>query len=357
MKFLRNIVDSWYEKNRDAIFAETEDNPELAHHHFVKLARRIHAFRLEKLLLDCPENKHSPGFEISNAGGFNKNGDLPPTFLKYLGFDRAVIGTVTADSWEGNKNQDNHPARIKRYPETGSMVNWLGLPGVGAKQVALNLSGFGKHGLPLTINFMPTPGKKGKELFQDLEKTVLMTRDLPYVNRYELNISCPNTYGSNNRVDARKEYQQQLANMLSLVQEKRYAFQELDLKVSPDLYDDDVTSIMAIATDYEIRRFTIANTTTNHDPRFITFPPNPEGRGGASGNAVYERASKVQEMFYEQIVAQDLPFEIIACGGINSAQRALERTKYGDPKIKGIQILTPLIFEGPRLLRELRIAS
>ncbi|MBI2582353.1 hypothetical protein HYV87_04485 [Candidatus Woesearchaeota archaeon] len=351
VNFLRDIVDAWYDKNRDAIFAKTEHDPEQAHHHFVKIAQLIHIFGLEKLLLHCPENDNNPGFEISNAGGFNKNGDLPPIFLRYLGFDRVVVGTVTGDPWEGNVKD---LTRIKRYVETDSMVNWLGLPGVGAEQVAFNLDWSGDHRVPLTINIMSTPGKKGEQLLQDLEKTVSLTRDLPYVDRFELNISCPNTHGSSQQVDARKEYQQQIGAMLSRVKREMYDFQELDLKVSPDLDREGVKAIVSVAMDYEVRRFTTTNTTTFHDPTYVTSPPNPEGKGGASGNAVYERAKNVQQMFYEEIVKRNLACGIIACGGINSAQRALERTSYGKGKIEGIQLLTPLIFEGPKLLRELR---
>ena len=147
MKALRNFVDNWYDSHKDRIFERTKDDPEVAHESFVKLARAIHKLGLEKLLLNCPENASNPGFEISNAAGFNKNGEIPPTFLKYLGFDRVVVGTVTADAWDGNPRP-----RIKRYSETNSLVNWMGLPGVGAERVADNLISHGNHSVPITIN-------------------------------------------------------------------------------------------------------------------------------------------------------------------------------------------------------------
>ena len=72
---------AWYDGNRDKIFAATDEDPEGAHEKFVRLAKLIHGLRLEKLILDCSENQHYPDFKISNAAGFNKNGNIPPTFL------------------------------------------------------------------------------------------------------------------------------------------------------------------------------------------------------------------------------------------------------------------------------------
>jgi len=45
---------------------------------------------------------------------------------------------------------------------------------------------------------------------------------------------------------------------------------------------------------------------------------------------------------------------IIACGGIDSVERAKIRTE--KDIAFGIQVYTPLIFQGPKLLRELRTA-
>jgi dihydroorotate dehydrogenase len=59
-------------------------------------------------------------------------------------------------------------------------------------------------------------------------------------------------------------------------------------------------------------------------------------------------------MFSEIAKTNNYWFDIIACGGINSTKRASERTLYAE--CDKIQIFTPLIFEGPRLLRKLRTA-
>ena len=56
-------------------------------------------------------------------------------------------------------------------------------------------------------------------------------------------------------------------------------------------------------------------------------------------------------MFYEEMRRQGRSYRINACGGINSIIRAKQRVDYG---ATGIQVYTPLIFTGPKLVRYLR---
>ncbi len=335
-----------YVEKRNHLFHKFPD-PEDAHHTFVEAAQFIHKAGLEEFLFDCPENKLNPGFELSNAAGFNKDGSIPPTFLKALGFDRVVVGTVTADPWKGNSRP-----RIVRYPNTDSIVNWMGLPGVGVKVVAENLESYGFHKVPITINLMSTPGKTGIDLLEDLRETIMRTKYLNSVDRYELNISCPNTHSTTGKGDSRSEYQNQLAKILKIVMSTKREFQQVYLKVSPDLEREEAKEIVDIAQQYQISGFTTTNTTTHHDPNFITHKPNEERKGGASGNAVYDRSYKTQQLFRDIINERGYRFNLIACGGINSANRVKLRTIC--EKVEGVQIFTPLIYKGPALLRELR---
>jgi len=275
---------------------------------------------------------------------------LPNHLLKYLGFDRVVVGTVTADPWEGN-SKSKHGQRIWRYPATKSMVNWLGLPGLGAERVADILYGFGNHGVPITINFMSTPGKQGSELLADLQKTARITKELPFVDAWQLNISCPNTHGSSGQ-DSRRDYQKQLGAMFGAVEEVIGYVPRLEVKVSPDLDIKRVRDIVDVSSNHSVvSKFVIGNTTTEHDSDYIEFSP---GVGGASGDAVYNRSFAVQKMFANEIESRGLPHGLRVCGGIRSAQRARQRVSYGP--VKGIEFFTPLIYEGPKLLRELRAA-
>lgn len=348
MDIIRKIFDGGYDISRNGIFHLTRKDPEKAHEFFVEFTKLVSEMGLEKALLDNSSNKKEFPFEFSNAAGFNKNGDIPLSFLKYLGFNRVVVGTVTNDAWKGNERP-----RIQRFIETESLVNWMGLPGVGSKRVGENLhenldnviKGSLQY-IPVTINFMSTPGKTGDELLRDLEGTILNTSY--YCDRFSLNISCPNTHSSSGSLDARSQYQKNLDSMLKLM--INYASdKELYVKISPDLSIQGIVEILDVLQDNsKIVGVEGTNTTTNHLPNYICVSP---GKGGASGNAVKHKSLVIQEQFLEEMKLRKMNLKYIAVGGIDSAEEAEKRINQG---ANGIQIFTPLIFKGPKLIREIR---
>lgn len=339
MDLVRKLFDQGFDLAKPLVFHATKRDPEHAHTLFVRMAQVLQESGTARFVLDNHANHIALPVELSNAAGFNKNGDIPPQVLKYMGFDRVVVGTVTKDVWQGNSRP-----RCVRYTRTESLVNWMGLPGIGASAVAKQLHSYGLHRVPLTINLMSTPGKQGDHLLEDLQATVVALRDVPYVDRFELNISCPNTHGSGGNMDARREYQSNLDAMLKTVSDNLLFRHHLWLKVSPDLDEHGVKEIVDVAQGYKVIGYTTTNTTTKHDPEYIS--PSP-GKGGGSGNAVYADSFRVQQLFQNHSNAS-----YIACGGINSIERVHERTR--DPATIGIQMYTPVIFGGPRFLRKLR---
>jgi len=344
MYLLRKVVDNTYDAFRDLIFRLTTEDPEKAHERFIELSDWASHLKIDKLLFDNGSNYKQNKFDISNAAGFNKNGNIPPQFLRYLGFNRNVIGTVTADPWLGN----NDRPRIWRYPKTNSMVNFLGLPGIGAKRVAENYSMYINHGVPTTVSIMSTPGKKRKDELEDIALTVRIMRSLYKVDRFELNISCPNTECGVSR-EGRQTYRSKLNDMLSAVEEIAFPHQEIYLKISPDLTEEYVDDSLEVIQNHNVKGIVATNTTRDHDKKYIN--PSP-GKGGASGTAVYDKAKKIQDMFD---VKSSRKMKIVAVGGIDSAEKARERTS--SEKVKEMQIYTGLIFRGPKLLEELRRAA
>lgn len=343
MNVLRFFFDNFYLSIKPIVFSNTKNDPETAHELFISFLRVLYDSGLDKAILNNSTNRLKSSIELSNAGGFNRNAEIPPSTMKYLGFERVVIGTVTYDSWEGNQRP-----RIIRYSSSQSLVNWMWLPGEGAKVVAERLAGYKISDIPLTINIMSTPEKEGDALLKDLENTILTLRDNPSVDRFELNISCPNTRSSSRTIDVRSEYQNQLENMLEVVENTILQHQSLYLKVSPDLNYKGVQEIFSVIKEHNVKGITATNTTTKHNPNYITDSP---GKGGASGDAVYDDSLRVQKLFMKTMISDDTPLEIIACGGINSIEKVEERITNG---AKEIQIYTPIIFSGPKILREFR---
>jgi dihydroorotate dehydrogenase len=341
MDLARACFDGFYDSIKRLIFSATKNDPEKAHELFAWSCRVLYNTGLGSFLLDNKHNRGNPGFTLANAAGFNKNADIPPKILRLLGFDRCIIGTVTAEKWQGNDKAKGYygKQRIIRFPKTESMVNWLELPNISAERIVDKLWTYEGDTTPITVNLMATPDKKGDAALRDLESTVGSLRNIPFIDRFELNISCPNI--SENGI----VYQERTKEMIGTIQQVKHPWQDLDVKVSPDLTEGDIDSILNAVDGLGIRAFTTTNSTTSYDSRCITEQID---KGGASGNAVYAASLKVQKLFYEKTGGC---VKLNACGGINSAARARERLEQGASEI---QILTPFIFCGPRLLRDIR---
>lgn len=344
MEWLRDRVDAWYLKHRDRIFERTRDNPSQAHRKAARVAQYIDALHLGNLLLRCPENSSQPSVRIANAAGLNKNAEIPLAIMAALGFDVSVIGTVTGDRWSGNAEPN-----VRRYVDTNSMVNWQGLPGIGAQGVAHALA---DQGRPLHVRYsvMATPGKQGDDEIADIKHTV-QTLYLPGMgDSWELNISCPNTK------EDRSTLQRSLDAKLSMIANSNARASAWYIKLSPDGDTDYYRDILDVASGYDfVKGFVCFNTTTQHDERYI---PESPGKGGASGHALYDLVKSKQEMVTGMIRVHhpDKGWEIVAVGGIDCVGRAKERIAIGrdEARVSEIQLYTGLIYNGPDLVRKLR---
>ena len=78
MDLFRKGFERFYELIKPAVFSLTANDPEKAHELFISGCKTLYALGLEKLVLDTPENHLDSNFEISNAAGFNKNGEYKP---------------------------------------------------------------------------------------------------------------------------------------------------------------------------------------------------------------------------------------------------------------------------------------
>ncbi len=332
MDLIRKVFDSSYDLIKHPLFYVTNKDPEIAHDLFVLFSKVLSLARLEKLVLDNKENYTQLPFEISSAAGFDKNARVSPKIFKNLGFDRIVIGTVTRKAWPG------HPRpRIKRDVSRESLINLIGWNNDSAKAVANRLKLYQNQEVKITINIGPTPAPElsVKERLKDLEETIKIFKDISYVDRFEYCPSCPN-------IDIfREENQELLGEFANFIKNKIYPHQALYIKISPDIDKKEIDRTINVTYDF-VRGYVTTNTTTRHE----------YGKGGGSGNILYDYSLETQKRFYG--VLKNTDKEIIACGGINSTERVEERISIEPQEKKEVQLFTPIVFSGPRLLRELR---
>ena len=350
MRLLRWAAEKEYDVLRPRLLRRIQKRKrylEIAHQNFIDLSQFLWKKGLTNLLLDSPENYLDCKVKFANAAGSNKNGDIPPVMWKALGMDIVNIGSVTYDPWDGNTLEPVEGHNLEqRIWDHGWMFmeNNLGLPGIGAPGVKRNLERFGSlDEYHIRINWMSTPKKIGDGVIEDIVKTVYELRD--FADSWELNISCPNTQHEGGE-DTRRLYQDSLNTMLKAVTPLLH--KPLYLKISPDIDREGVKQILEVCSHYNIAGFTISNTTRQHK--------NPYGKvyGGGSGDYVYPLAMKAQELFAEEIAENysKKQWKINACGGISTVERADERIQIGN--VKEIHLYTPLIFKGPKIMREFR---
>jgi dihydroorotate dehydrogenase len=320
------------------VYSLTNSRPEIAHHLFINNLNFIAKHLDIEQILGFNGLEKKPLIDLAPAAGFNKNGTIHSDALYHLGFTKNVIGSVTSIKHKGNK----HPRSWRIY-ESESLVNRLGLPGDGKDKVWDNLSYSyinAKHQLPIEINLVPHPDVVDK--IKDIEYCVKRMADILFVESFTLNISCPNT-----NPEHRDEYQRTVVDLLQPIFQFKKPHQKVKLKVSPDMDEAGIDQILRVIEDLDVYGIETTNTTTYHDPVYIPVSPTDKP-AGASGPALFHKAKKIQQLFEEKSNGK---YVFDAVGGIRDIQTAEERITFNT---KAIKIYTALVFQGPKIVRELR---
>jgi dihydroorotate dehydrogenase len=264
---------------------------------------------------------------IGLAAGFDKDGraaDLWPHF----GFGFAELGTVTFEAQPGNPQP-----RLFRLPEDLAALNRMGFNNQGAAALAQHLAQTQQHPerqrFPLGINL-------GKSKVTPLEAAA---------EDFVVNVSSPNTPGlrSLQAID-------QLEPIFDKLQQENTARKPILVKIAPDLADDDIIQVVALAQRYQLAGMIATNTTIRRDglkTQVIAKTGNPitVEAGGISGAPVRSRSTEVIRLIYQQTQGE-LP--IIGVGGVFSAADAWEKITAGASLV---QIYTGWIYEGPSLVK------
>ncbi|MDX2170386.1 MAG: quinone-dependent dihydroorotate dehydrogenase [Deltaproteobacteria bacterium] len=283
------------------------------------------------------------------AAGFDKNGALPHVWPA-LGFGFAELGTVTALAQPGNPRP-----RLFRLADVHGLINRLGFNNHGAEAVAVALTRRLAHGrppLPLGINL-------GKSKLAPLEAAaddyVASLRLLaPLADYVVINVSSPNTPGLRDL-----QAEAQLAPLLTRLRDANQAVAAargnapppLLLKLAPDLADDALAGVVAIAQAAGIAGLIATNTTIARD-MLPAGHPLADQSGGLSGAPLRDRSTAVVRQLY-RLTGGTLP--IIGVGGIFNGADAYEKIRAGASLV---QAYTGFIYGGPgfapRVCSELR---
>ncbi len=279
---------------------------------------------------------------VGLAAGFDKNGEAV-TGLNQLGFGFVEIGAVTPLPQSGNPKP-----RLFRLANHRAVINRMGFNNEGVEALRKRLQetpGIKPTllGVNLGIN-RDTPLSKAKD---DYLQCMRLLSDL--ADYFTINISSPNTPKLRDlHGDA------QLSEMLkSLLEERDQLIVDQDrrlplfVKVSPDLEPTLVRELALCIREAGCEGLVATNTTTAREGIRHRFS---EQSGGLSGQPLFEKSRQTVETVRDTVGAD---FPIIGVGGISNGSDAIAMRNAGADLI---QVYTALVFEGPRLIDELKTA-
>jgi dihydroorotate dehydrogenase len=345
--------------------------PEGVHHFSMKGLRLLCSWGLTRRLVewacrpeDSGELQHEVfGLTFPNpvglGAGFDKNA-LYLRELAALGFGFVEIGTVTPLAQGGNELP-----RLFRLPQDEALINRMGFNNDGAEVIAGRLrdwrAGAGRPAVATRSGKRVDPaarlivgGNIGKnkvtpneEAWKDYEICFRALYGL--VDYFVVNVSSPNTPGLRALQD--KEALRGILTRLQAINTELAAARGSDptpllLKIAPDLNQQQLDDVIALALEIRLDGLVATNTTISREG-LITPIERLEtiGAGGLSGAPLRERATEVVRYLCDRLRGQ---IPVIASGGIFTAADAQEKMDAG---AELVQVWTGFIYEGPFVVR------
>ena len=278
------------------------------------------------------------GKEIKNpiglAAGFDKSAEVYNETFK-LGFGFIEIGTVTPKQQYGNEKP-----RIFRLEKDQALINRLGFNNDGSEIISKRIANNVPNGL-LGINI--GPNKNTSDMVNDF----LLCAEIffPLGDYVTINISSPNTEGL--RDFHNSESLKELLSKINNIREKSNFRKSFLLKISPDLEDSFIGSIVELVLQYNIDGLILANTTDRNRENLLDTEKKNES-GGLSGRPVRDLSTELVKKFYRQLKGK---IPIIGVGGVDSGKSAFEKLSAG---ASAVQLYTGMIYKGPTIVKEIK---
>lgn len=279
---------------------------------------------------------------VGLSAGFDYNGELTG-ILPRVGFGFHTIGTVTYEPYEGNKKP-----RLGRYLKSKSLLVNKGFKSLGAKVVAKKLSGL-NFSIPTGISIGSTNKQhnSNSDQIKDILKTFTIFEKSKVKHQYyELNISCPNTFGGQPFTSLDK------LKLLLESLEKLNISKPIYVKMPIDQSKKETLLMLQIIDKYKIAGVIFGNLTkdkTNPDVHPSDLKQWNLAQGNLSGKPTWKRSNELVQLTRKNFKNR---FTIIGTGGIFTGEDALKKINYGADLI---QLITGMIFEGPQAIGQINL--
>ncbi len=295
-----------FNKLRSIIF---KFDPELAHNLAIK-ALKYNYIPNNKIPANSLIETEIFGKKISNpiglAAGFDKDAEVYNSFYK-LGFGFVEVGTITPLKQYGNPKP-----RVFRLEEDEALINRLGFNNSGVNKVSSRIKSNPPNGL-FGINIGPNKDTKNR-----VEDYLIGLRKFYNLADYlTVNISSPNTESLRSFHNSNE-----LSELLSEIENEKKILKSnipIVVKISPDIYDNDVEKISELLLKYNISSVIISNSTDSNRENLKNI--NKLEKGGLSGKPLEVKSNLLINKFFKTLRSK---IKIIGVGGVDSGKSAYE---------------------------------
>ncbi|HAJ17214.1 MAG TPA: dihydroorotate dehydrogenase (quinone) [Microbacterium sp.] len=274
---------------------------------------------------------------VGLAAGFDKDGRAPAALLG-LGFGFVEVGSITPRPQPGNPKP-----RLFRLDADRAVINRMGFNNGGHAAMADRLNRFraGPQGRGI-VGVNLGRNKDAEDEVRDYVQGV--ERLGPIASYLVVNVSSPNTPGLRSL--------QAVESLRPLLTAVKDAAEDIPLlvKIAPDLSDDDIRDVTALALELGLQGIVATNTTIARDDLGLVTDPavvTAAGAGGLSGKPLGPRALEVLRLVRSLVPDS---FCVISAGGVETAADVRERLDAGATLVQGY---TGFLYRGPLWARQI----
>lgn len=277
---------------------------------------------------------------VGLSAGFDYNGELTQ-ILPAVGFGFHTIGTVTWKSYAGNPTP-----RLGRFPQSRALLVNKGLKNTGVKAIIKKLTGV-KFQIPVGISIATTNCYYESTRAQIMDMLLsfrALEKSRVQHSYYELNISCPNTFGGEPFTSP-----QRLKLLLTAI-DQLHLQRPLYIKMPIDQSEIDTLALLKVIDTHQVQGVIIGNLTKDKNNPDVAPADKAEWNkhaGNLSGKPTWHRSNNLIALTKKHFPQR---FTIIGCGGIFSGTDARYKMELGADLV---QLITGMIYQGPQLIGQI----
>lgn len=277
---------------------------------------------------------------IGLSAGFDYRAQLP-FILPSIGMGFGTVGTITNLPYEGNPKP-----MLGRLPKSKSLLVNKGFKNDGI-DVLIKKMNDQSFDIPIGLSLGKTNRKEAmtqEEAVQDVTEAFskAVKANLPF-SYYELNISCPNLYGSVSFYEPEKL--EALLASIATTHPGKPVFLKMPITES----NETIEGLLRVAAKHTFITGVIFGnlwkdrTSDQFDAKEIARAT----KGNFSGKPTANRSNELIALAYTKYANR---FTVIGCGGVFTAEDAYKKIRLGASLV---QMITGMIFEGPQVIGEI----